>query len=521
MIVEVLLIVVVTLFFILYHISKRKFGYWKERNIPYLEPVPILGNYGPFIMQRKYNGKMAQELCQKFPDEPYFGVFYGTEPTLMVQDPEMIKTVMTKDFYYFSCREISNYTHREVFTQNLFFICGHKWRVLRQNLTPLFSSSKMKNMFYLIEECVQVFEGMLDRDIKVNNVQGVRHLMARFTMDCIGLCAFGIETKTMEQDSRKNPFTSIAAIMFMESYIRGTMIVVRAIWPALFYGLGIKLFPKIALNFFKKLMRGVFEDRQYKPTNRNDFVDLILNWKKNNFISGDSLQNMKGGENKVRLEIDDEMLVSQCMLFFAAGFETSSTTLQYLLYELAKDRKAQQKVIGEVDEYLQLHKNKLEYECTTELPFTEACIDEALRLYPAVGILTRELVEDYTLPCGAVIGNGIRVHIPVYHLHHNPKFFTDPEMFRPERFYKQKRDVIPYTHIPFGEGPRACIGMRFAKMQMFSGIITLLKKYQVELAADTPRKLNFKSTTLVTQPKELIKLKFVEREGWEKRMFNK
>ncbi|XP_060805039.1 cytochrome P450 6B2 isoform X2 [Amyelois transitella] len=410
MIAEVLTLLILVLA-ITYHVSKRKFDYWKKRKIPYLKPVPFLGNYGPYIIQKKYIGQTAAELCEKFPDTPYFGAFYGTEPTLIVKDPEMVKKVMTKDYYYFNSREISNYTHKEVITQNLFFTYGDRWKVLRQNLTPIFSSAKMKNMFYLIDKSAHVFEGMLDRELKMNDVQAVRTLISRYTMDSIGSCVFGVDTETMTEDPSKNPFFQVGSLIFAESYLRSLMTVSRAIWPAVFYGLNMKSFPKEMNDFFDKLMKGVFEQRQYKPTNRNDFVDLILNWQKGHYITGDSMQNMKGNEKKVKLEVDDELLVGQSILLFGAGYETSATTLQYTLYELAKNQEAQAKVHTEIDEYLLRHNNALVYECVTELPYTEACVDEALRMYPVLGVLTREVVEEYTLPCGAVIEKGVRVHV--------------------------------------------------------------------------------------------------------------
>ncbi|XP_013188346.2 cytochrome P450 6B5 [Amyelois transitella] len=511
------------LLFVVYHASTWKFNYWKKRKVPFLQPAPIVGNYGPYIMQKQYVGHTAQEICEKFPNEPYFGAFYGTEPTLMVQHPEMIKTVMTKDFYFFNSREIANYTHKELVTQSIFFTYGDKWKVLRQNLTPIFSSAKMKNMFHLIDKCAHVFENMLDRELKTDNEQYVRPLMTRFTMDCIGSCAFGIETNTMAPNYENNPFTVMGTLIFSDSYYRNIKNIGRAIWPAIFYGLGMQNFPIDIGKSFTKLMKEVFADRQNKPSNRNDFIDLILNWKKESCITGDKIQNMKGDINeKVSLEVNDDLLVSQISSFFAAGYETSATTMHYTLYELAKNQEAQQRVLDEIDEYLLRHKNKIGFDCITDLPFTDACFNEVLRLYPVLGILTREVVDDYTLPCGAVIEKGVRVHIPVHHLHHNPDFFPDPEEFRPERFYgDEKRNIKPYTYIPFGEGPRLCMGMRFAKMQMSAGIMTVLKKYRVELAADTPRKVTqFEATTMVTLPKEKIKLKFVEREGWQQRQYS-
>ncbi|XP_059053183.1 cytochrome P450 6B2-like [Achroia grisella] len=513
------LFVLIVILLIIYNAIVEKSNYWRKLKIPYLKPLPLLGNYGDYVLMKRYFGEVAQTICQKFPNAPYFGAFYGTEPTLMVQDPEVIKQIMTKDFYSCSGREISSYCDKEVFTKGLFFTSGDRWKLLRQNLTPLFSSSKMKNMFYLIENSCHGFESMLDREFRKNQIVRIRALFARFTMDSIGTCAFGVNTKTMDEVSDDNPFTYIGKSLFLETYYRGFKIIARAIWPAIFYGLGFKNFPVEVNTFFHKLMTDVFTERKYTPTARHDFVDLVLKFHEQKYLTGDRITSLKGEGEKITMNVDDDFLVAQCVIFFAGGFETSSTTLQYLLYELAKNPEAQDKLIEEVDEYLKRHNNKLEYICVTELPFVEACLSETLRLYPVFGVLTREVLEDYTLPCGAVLDKGVRIHIPVYHLHKNPVHFPEPEEYRPERFYgDEKENIKPYTYLPFGEGPRICIGMRFAKMQMMAGIVTFFKKYRVELAEGTPRRLNLGVKTIVTQPKELIQLKLVEREGWEQRI---
>lgn len=103
--------------------------------------------------------------------------------------------------------------------------------------------------------------------------------------------------------------------------------------------------------------------------------------------------------------------------------------------------------------------NKLDYDCVTELQYLAACFDETLRLYPVFSILTREVMEDCTLPTGLHLDKGIRIHIPVYHIQRDPKNFKDPEVFCPERFLPENRHQIkPFTYLPFGEGPRTCIG---------------------------------------------------------------
>ncbi|XP_060806814.1 uncharacterized protein LOC106141399 [Amyelois transitella] len=316
------------------------------------------------------------------------------------------------------------------------------------------------------------------------------------------------ETKTMEKGADENPFTIIGHDLFLETKVGGLKMIARSIWPAVFYALRLRNFPENISTFFHKLMTEVFAGRNYKPTTRNDFVDLLLNLYNEKYLTGDSIENMKGANKKISLKVDDEMLVAQCSLFFAAGFETSSTTVQFVLYELAKKPDAQEKALEEVDEYLRRHNNRVEFDCINEMPYIEACIDEALRLYPVLSVLTREVHKDYTLPCGAVLEKGVRVHLPVYHIQHRPDFFPEPEEFRPERFLgEEKRNIKQYTYFPFGEGPRICIGMRFSKMQMIPGLITVLKKYRVEPVGPA-EELDFFSTTMVITAKKEIKLKF-------------
>ena len=297
------------IFYLLYLISKRKFDYWRKRNVPYVNPLPLLGNYGRYILQQEYPGHVIQKLCQKFVGQPYFGAFYGTEPVLVVHSPEMIKQVMTKDHYYVNGREASKYSDKEMVTRTLFSTAGDRWKIIRQNLTPLFSSAKMKNMYHLIEKCSTVFEDMLDYEIGISDVLEIRHINARYMMDALCSAAFGVESNTMAQDE-KNPFNFMANEIFEASKYRGFKIIFRAIWPAIFYRVGLRVFPPTIDDFFSKMLTGVFQSRNYKPSARNDFVDLVLTLKNDDYIIGDSINTKAGAEKKIQLKVDDELLVA-------------------------------------------------------------------------------------------------------------------------------------------------------------------------------------------------------------------
>ncbi|XP_063628582.1 cytochrome P450 6B5-like [Cydia splendana] len=508
------LVVLGSILGLLYLYLKKKNEYWKSRGLVTPKPLPLLGNYGDFILLKKTLPDTVNEICKQFPKEPIVGAYYGTEPVVIVKDPELLKLVITRDFYYFSSRDISAHAGRETMAKNVFQEHGDTWRVMRQNLTPVFTSAKMKKMFYLIQERTQDFEKFLAREIAAKPTHEVRSFVAKYTMDCIGSCVFGLETKVMQEKS-DSPFVAISEKIFDFRTHQVFKNVVRTIWPNIFYGLGMSAFSRDVVDFFNKLIVGVFSDRNHTPSSRHDFIDFILGFKNNKFITGDGIKSLKNGNDakeKVKLPVDDELLVAQTFVFFAAGFETSAATMTFTLYELSKNPEVLKRVLDEVDEYLVKTDGKVTYECVTDLPYLEACVDEALRLYPVLGVLTREVVEDYLMPSGLLLKKDMRVHIPVLYLQMHPDYFPEPEKFQPERFLGANKDNIkPYTYCPFGDGPRICIGQRFAKMQMMAGLVTLLRHYTVELPPHVPRKVEFDPLAFTLQSKHKIELNFLPR----------
>ncbi|XP_023945390.2 cytochrome P450 6B5-like [Bicyclus anynana] len=454
----VLLIFIGVLCFLYYFLFKN-LNYWKIRNVPYVKPLPLFGNYKEFLLLQKHMSVIVQKMCQQFPGEPYFGSFYGTSPALIIQDPNLLKLVMAKDFYYFSGREMSDHTTKEKLNKHLFLAHGDKWKVLRTNLSPLFSSSKLKNTFVSISNFSDTLESLLAKEVKKGSSFDVKNFLSRYTIDCITEFAFGISSDTMKQDVSRNPFKKMGDKVFDTSDDKILRTICRTMWPGLFYALGFKLFEDDMYTFFDNLMTEVFQQRKETNTSKSDFVDRLAKWKIDNYITGESLITaLTGDKENVSINVDNELLVAQCFMMFAAGFATTATSLSFLLYELAKDKIVQEKVIQEVDEYFTKHKN-IAYECTYTMPYTASCLDESLRLYPVLGVITREVIHEYTLPTSLCLKRGDRIHIPVYHIHHNPDYFPEPEVFRPERFFgDEKKNIMPYTYMPFGEGRRMCLG---------------------------------------------------------------
>ncbi|XP_047535026.1 cytochrome P450 9e2-like [Vanessa atalanta] len=215
------------------------------------------------------------------------------------------------------------------------------------------------------------------------------------------------------------------------------------------------------------LVKKILKSRNYEPSGKNDFIDLMLELKK-----------------KVELELDDIIMTAQCFVFFGAGFETSSISASYTLHQLAFNMEYQEKVQAEIDRILPKHNNKLTYEAINELNTLEKAFYEALRMFPPVAFLIRKCTSPtYTFPeINLTINEGVKVIIPVQALHNDEKYFREPEKFNPDRF-STANEFKNNIFLPFGDGPRACVASRLGKVLAMAGIAAILQKFTVEPCA--------------------------------------
>ncbi|CAD7079507.1 unnamed protein product [Hermetia illucens] len=164
--------------------------------------------------------------------------------------------------------------------------------------------------------------------------------------------------------------------------------------------------------------------------------------------------------------------------------------MTYSLYELALNPDIQEKARQEINDVLAKHEGKLTYEAVLEMTYIDQILNDtfkALRKYPPAVFLIRKTAQDYQVPTTKVIiQKGQEIMIPVYCIHHDPEIYMNPEPFDPARFSpKQIRNRHPMTFLGFGDGPRNCIGMRFARMQTRIGLITMLRNYRFKPSSKT------------------------------------
>ena len=199
--------------------------------------------------------------------------------------------------------------------------------------------------------------------------------------------------------------------------------------------------------------------RERGPDGVPDLLDLLL----------------EGEDPKTKRQMNTAELRDNLLTFIVAGHETTALTLSWALYLCAFDPRVQEKARAELAEVLG-DRQTVTGEDVANLPYIRMIVDEALRLYPPAGMVSRTAMAQDEL-CGREVRPGDTVMIPIYALHRHHLLWEDPDAFRPERFSDRKA-VPRYGYLPFGDGPRICIGASFAIQEAVIILGTLLARFR-------------------------------------------
>ncbi|XP_011638474.1 probable cytochrome P450 6a14 [Pogonomyrmex barbatus] len=421
----------------------------------------------------------------------------GKTPVLIIKDPDLIKDVLIKNFSTFASRGIPTFEKTDPLPLHLFLLEPKRWRPLRIKLSPVFTSAKLKEMFFLISECADHLIQYTEKVASKNGLIECRELMAKYTTDVIGSCAFGIEMNSMSD--KDSEFRKMGRQFFESTWSNVIRERMREIVPGLYHLLGYILPQSESTKFFTRVIMESMEYRDMNTITRHDFIDTLRELKKNS----DQLDD---------IELTDNLIASQAFVFFLAGFETSSTTMSNALYELALNPKIQDKLRAEIDESYVKYGEHLTYDNIKQLDYLDKVFKETLRKYPPLSTLMRQATSNYTFENTKIsIPKGMMVSIPAYAIHRDPNIYPEPDVFDPERFddeaVKSRHSMV---YLPFGAGPRNCIGARFAIYQSKIGLIKMLRNYKVETCEKTVKRYINDPKTFILSPIGGIHLKIVK-----------
>lgn len=157
--------------------------------------------------------------------------------------------------------------------------------------------------------------------------------------------------------------------------------------------------------------------------------------------------------NSSNRKLDEDEIIAQAVTFLMAGYETTATSLTYATYELALNPEVQDKLCDEVNAVVDSN-GRIDYDVLCRLPYLDAVISEALRHHAPAVKTARTAAQEYKIgDTGVTMYPGQQVDIPIYAIHHDERYYTNPFKFDPERFMPHNRDnLVPYTYLPFGGG---------------------------------------------------------------------
>jgi cytochrome P450 len=224
-----------------------------------------------------------------------------------------------------------------------------------------------------------------------------------------------------------------------------------------------------------RAVNAVIDHRLAHPTESADLLNVLLG---------------ADGGTWPRQRVRDEALT-----FMLAGHETTANAMSWFWYLMALHPDARSRMLAEIDGVLGTRRPTADD--LGALPWTTACLQESQRYYSAVWVIARRAVDDDVIGTHH-IRRGSTVIIPIHHIHHDPRWWPDPETFEPERFYMPSKDRPRSAYLPFGGGRRICIGQSFALMEMVLMAAIMSQRFTFGLVPDYPVDLE---ATLTLRPK--------------------
>lgn len=254
---------------------KRNLIYWKKKSIPYEKPLPIIGNTLPVFKGEKNLAQLLADLYRKY-DGPYFGIHLFTSPFLVLRDPELIKEVFIKHFNKFSNRTFAaNEKVDPVTYYSLLSIPTPQWKPLRSNVTPAFSSGKIKLMLPLIKRCSDDFVRFLEAES--GNKLEIKNECVKFITDTIVSCAFGIDANSFKKE--KTEFLEAGRKIFKDNLKNNISFLAYFFAPLLVNVFRLKFINASAVEFLRKAFFETIDMRCASKSRRNDLIDLLMDLK--------------------------------------------------------------------------------------------------------------------------------------------------------------------------------------------------------------------------------------------------
>ncbi|XP_055845079.1 probable cytochrome P450 28d1 [Episyrphus balteatus] len=449
------------------------FDYWKKRGIKGPKPSPLYGSIPSMVNQKRNLGYDIKDIYNQYhKDEDFVGVYSIRTPELLILNPEFVHKVFVTEFKNFHDNEGSTWMDEKsdkILANNPFILTGEQWKERRQEVTPGITINRIKAVYPVTKEVCGKLTKYIKNLCSKADPKGydAKDISLRFTSELVTDAVLGVKAESLSDNP--TPILGMTKKLFELSTAFAFYSFLAGLWPTIKKFYKVKFFQKDCEDFFLGLLEKSLDLRRVQKTDRLDFMNYML-----------QVQEKK--------RFNNEQLLSHMMTFLIDGFETSATAITACLYQLAKNPDEQEKLRSEI--LNNLDKNgELEFEYLEEPSYIEQCLHESIRIIPPAVIHKKLCTE----PCEWTNRNGVKLQLnrddivvlPAFALYHDPHYFPNPEKFIPDRFSEENGGVKKYREMgvffPFGDGPRVCIGMKFALIQTKAAIAEIVRNFNIKL----------------------------------------
>ncbi|XP_063548878.1 cytochrome P450 6j1-like [Cydia strobilella] len=449
-----------------YVFTSFKYDHWEKKGVPTASGNErFFGHLKPITLVKKHLIEFYEAMYKEFPDAPLIGYYMMCVPALMVKDMDIIKTILVSEFSSFNFNGFTVDKNADpVAAAHPFVLKGEEWKSARAQVTPSLSLAKLKGY---LPSILKVGDEMV-KYVKKNCVGTAefeaRKLSMLYATDVIGNAFYGIENNSFEnKDSLLSMLTN--EIHFETTVFKNIkqifqrMPIINKFFPARFTS-------QKLTDVMVAITRKVIKERFASGEKRNDLIQLLLTQK----------------ENDTKGVYTDEYMSGQMFVMIVDLYETASNTLAITLYLLSKHPEIQERLRSEVKAIKSKNNSEFTIEDIEGAKYLDMVYNESFRMFGF--FLSRECTSDCYVPMPGSepfkITKGTPIVIPAGAIHKDPKYYPDPDKFDPERFTEEEVAKRPrFAFLPFGDGPKKCIGARLVALHIKAAIIKILDNFKL------------------------------------------
>lgn len=380
---------------------------------------------------------------------------FGPFPAYVVNHPEFIHDILVTQASKFYKTSMTKTVTKEVLGTGLFTNDGDSWKRQRKLVQPAFHTRRIANYADVMVGYASQVADHWQQGQRVD----VEREMTALTMRIVSKTLFDAEV-TGEEDELSQAVTTVLSVIDQ----RFNQLLPRPAWLPTATNRQMHS----ATKRLNTIIQGFIDERRRSGQDTGDLLSMLL-----------MAQDEVGGDS-----MSDKQVRDEAMTLFGAGHETTANALTWAWYLLSQNPEVEQQLHGELDAVLG---GRLPtFSDLAQLQYTEMIVKEAMRIFPPAWGVTREAIEDVTVGGYTFKKRSIFI-VNIYGVHRDERYFPQAMTFDPERFSPEnEKNITKYAYLPFGAGPRVCVGNAFAMMEAKLIIATLAQRFRLSLLPGHP-----------------------------------